>query len=148
MLTCIAWMLYKITYCRRHGLYVHRYMWPGIRSTVINMEKTLRILTCEETSDLVAQLYNSEFNGKNNGRFRIARQELALLSGRENIEQSSVDQIVVWLSEKHGLLMIDMYDEFPVIKYSILRRYRKATRRVLEDILGVSYETDSGDEDE
>ena len=106
------------------------------------------MLSFEEIADLLSQLYESDFNGKNNGRFRIARPELAMLSGREYIERSSVKQIITWLAEKHGLLMIDMNDEFPIIKYSILRRYRKATSRVLEDVLGVSSEIESSDEDE
>lgn len=106
------------------------------------------MLSFEEISDLLAQLYECEFNGKPNGRFRITRPVLAKLSGREYIEQASIREVGRWLSEKHGLLMIDMHDEFPIIKCSILRRYRKATSRVLEEVLGVSSEFDSTDEEE
>jgi len=108
----------------------------------------LKILSYEETTDLLAQLYGCEFSGKKNGRFRIARTTLANLAGRQNLEQPSVDQIRLWLSEKHGLLLIDMYDEFAIIKSSILRRYRKATNKALKDVLGISFESDVNDDDE
>jgi hypothetical protein len=104
--------------------------------------------TFEETADLLAQLYESDFNGKRKGRFRIARTTLAVLAGRQNIEQPSVEQIKLWLSEKHGYLLVDMHDELAILKSSILRRYRKATDRVIEDILGISFDSDSIDEDE
>ncbi|KAF0221110.1 MAG: hypothetical protein FD174_608 [Geobacteraceae bacterium] len=106
------------------------------------------MLTCEETSDLLAQLHGSDFNGKPNGRFRIGRKMLALLAGRQNIEQPTVDQIKLWLAEKHNLLIIDMHDELAIIKCSLPRRYRKATYKVLEDVLGISYESDANDDDE
>jgi len=104
------------------------------------------MLSCDEISDLLAKLYDGEFNGKKKGRFRIARTTLAMLAGRQNIEQPSVDQLILWLSEKHGLLMIDLHDEFAILKCSLLRRYRKATNKVLEDVLGISYDSDTNDE--
>ena len=102
----------------------------------------------EETSDQIAKLYESDFNGKKKGRFRIARTTLAILAGRRNIEQTSVNQIQLFLSEKHDLQMIDMYDEFAIIKSSILRRYRKATNNVVEDLLGIFHGIDEIEDDE
>ncbi len=108
----------------------------------------VKMKTFEETADLLAQLYDRDFNGKRKGRFRIARTTFAMLAGRQNIEQLSVDQVRLWLSEKHGLMLIDMYDEIAIIKSSIFRRYRKATNGVLKDVLGISIESDEIDEDE
>ena len=102
----------------------------------------------EETADLLAKLYNSEFNGKKKGRFRIARSSLAITSDRKNIEQLSLDQIRIWLSEKHGLFFIDLHDEFVLIDSRIFRRYRKATDRILKDVLGITFESDEIDDDE
>jgi len=106
------------------------------------------ILSYEKVADLLALLYKSEFNGKANGRFRIARAELAKLSGKKYIKQPSVDNISIWLAEKHGLLLIDLNDEFPIIKESIMRRYRKANNNVLREVLDISEETDSVDEED
>ena len=44
--------------------------------------------------------------------------------------------------------MIDMYDEFAIIKSSILRRYRKATNNVVEDLLGIFHGIDEIEDDE
>jgi hypothetical protein len=104
--------------------------------------------TCEETADQLAQLYDGEFNGKKRGRFRIARSSLAMLSNRQYIEQTTVEQIKLLLSEKHGLLMIDLHDEFSFINSNILRRYRKATTKVLEDVLGFSCDSEVIDDEE
>lgn len=108
----------------------------------------MEILSYEKAADLLALLYKSEFNGKNNGRFRIARTELAKLSGRKYIKQPSVDGISVWLAEKHELLLIDLKDEFPVIKESIVRRYRKANSNVLREVLDISDEPESADDED
>lgn len=94
--------------------------------------------TYEYTTDLLAKLYQADFNGKKIGRFRIARTTLAMLAGRHNIEQPTIDQIKLLLSEKHDLVLIDLHDEFAILKCSIPRRYRKATNRVVEDILGIT----------
>lgn len=101
-----------------------------------------------ESVDLVARLYESEFSGKPRGRLRITRATLAMATGRKNIEQFTVDQISMELSERHDLLLIDLHSEFAVLKASILRRYRKATDRVVKDILGIDGEDDTADDDE
>jgi len=106
------------------------------------------LLSHEETADRLAELYSADFNGKKMGRFRLDRKTLAVLGGRQNIEQLSVTQISLWLAEKHDLLLIDLHDEFAILKCGLLRRYRKATVRVLEDILGISYESSASDEDD
>ena len=94
--------------------------------------------TFEEAADLIGKLYDSEFNGKPHGRFRLANSELALLAGRANIEQSTIDGIKTVLFEKHGLLLIDLRDEVAILKGRILRRYRKASNRIIADVLGIS----------
>ncbi len=106
------------------------------------------MLSHEETADRLNKLYNAEFSGKEKGRFRLDRKTLANLGGKQNIEQPSVDQITLWLSEKHDLLLIDLHDEFAILKCGLLRRYRKATNRAIEEILGISYDSDSTEEDE
>jgi hypothetical protein len=86
----------------------------------------------EETGDLLAELYRRDFSGKKSGRFRIGRASLALLSGRKTLRQVTIEGIRDSLAEKHGLLLIDLSDEFPVIKEAIMRRYRKATDNVVQ----------------
>jgi hypothetical protein len=108
----------------------------------------IKILPPDDVAELLARIYKCDFNGKPNGRFRVARIDLANLSGRHYIEQATVDQIKFWLSERHGLLLVDLHDEFSIIKTSILRKYRKATSRVIEDNLGISTEADTVDEDD
>lgn len=104
--------------------------------------------TLETVADHINKLYNSEFNGKPNGRFRIANSELATLSGRQNISQDSVAVIQKILYEKYDLLLIDLREEVAIIKSGILRRYRKASEKVIEDLLGISpYSADLDDDD-
>lgn len=102
----------------------------------------------EETAKLLAKLYDGDFSGKTKGRYRLDRKTLAILAGRQNIERPSVEQIALWLSEQHGLLLIDLHDEFAIIKCSIFRRYRKATNNVVEKALGITCEADEVDDDE
>lgn len=108
----------------------------------------MNTLSVEKISDLLDRLYKSTFNSKPNGRFRIARHDLAALSGRQNIEQHTINQLKTALSEKHGLFLIDLYDEFAIIKTSIFRRYRKATRNVFEEVLNISFDSDETDDDD
>jgi hypothetical protein len=102
----------------------------------------------EETSDHLARLYDCDFNGKTKGRYRLDRNTLAILSGRQNIEQPSIEHLALWLSEKHDLLLIDLHDEFALIKCSIFRRYRKATSNVIEKVLGITCEVYENEDDE
>ena len=106
------------------------------------------MLSTEQASDFLAKLYRSPFNGKPSGRYRIARGDLAKLIKRENIEQLTINEIGLWLSEKHGLHLIDMYDEFAIIKFSIFRRYRKASVGVFENVLDLSFDFDESYDDE
>jgi hypothetical protein len=108
----------------------------------------MKCVSIGESVDLVARLYDTEFSGKPRGRLRIARATLAMATGRKNIEQFTVGQISLELSERHDLLFIDLHDEFAVLKTSILRRYRKATDRVVKEILGIDGDDDTADDDE
>jgi len=112
----------------------------------LGLEAKMR--TLDAAADFVNKLYHAEFSGKPHGRFRIANTELALLAGRKNIDHSSVVGIQTILFEKYDLLLIDLRDEVAVLKSSILRRYRKASEKVLADVLGVADEFCDTDEDD
>lgn len=101
-------------------------------------------LTFEEIADLLARLYGEEFGGKANGRFKITRNDLAVISGRSQIKQGAIDQISEYLSDEHGLQMIDLGDEFPIIKISILRKYRGVPSRLINEYAP----TPSGEEED
>lgn len=102
----------------------------------------------EETADFICKLYSAEFSGKPHGRFRIANSELALLAGRQNIDHASVSEIRTILYEKHGLLLIDLRDEVAILKCRLLRRYRKASAKVIMDVLGIVDESSEIDDDD
>ncbi len=102
----------------------------------------------EEAADFINTLYNVEFSGKPHGRFRIANSELALLAGRQNIDHSSVIGIKTILFEKHGLLLIDLRDEVAILKCRLLRRYRKASAKVITDVLGIVDESSETEDDD
>lgn len=90
-------------------------------------------LESNEVADLLARLYREEFGGKANGRFKIARNDLAEISGRSYIKQTVIDQISDVLADKYDLLMIDLGDEFPIIKISIVRKYRGVPSRLVKE---------------
>lgn len=102
----------------------------------------------EEAADFINTLYYAEFNGKPHGRFRIANSELALLAGRQNIDHSSVEVIKTVLFEKHGMILIDLRDEVSILKCRVLRRYRKASAKVITDVLGIVDAVDDAEEDD
>ena len=102
----------------------------------------------KEAADFINTLYSAEFSGKPHGRFRIANSELALLAGRQNISHSTVNDIRTILYEKHGLLLIDLRDEVAILKCRLLRRYRKASAKVITDVLGIIAESNETEDDE
>ena len=102
----------------------------------------------EETADSINTLYSADFSGKPHGRFRIANTELALLAGRQNVDNSSVAEIKTILFEKHGLLLIDLRDEVAILKCRLLRRYRKASAKVITDLLGIVDESGVTEEED
>ncbi|MDD2542040.1 MAG: hypothetical protein PHH28_13480 [Desulfuromonadaceae bacterium] len=102
----------------------------------------------EIAADALVKLYEAEFGSKPNGRYRVDRPTLATVYGRKNIEQRSIDQIALWLSEKYDFMLIDLHDEFAIIKQSIFRRYRKATNRFVEDYLGIQADDEDCNDEE
>jgi hypothetical protein len=88
--------------------------------------------TFEEVADLLVELYEEDFGGKSKGRYKISRNDLAAISGRAQIKQGAVDQISELLADEHGLLMIDLGNEFPITKISILRNYRSVTAKLIK----------------
>lgn len=102
-------------------------------------------LSFEEVAALLAKLYEEEFGGKAKGRFKISRKELAEIAGRAQLKQGAIDQICENLADDHGLLMIDLGDEFPVTKISILRKYRAVPSRLIAEYAAIP--ADDEDED-
>ena len=86
-----------------------------------------------EAAEVLAELYDMGFCGKEKGRYKITRADLAEISGRSVIKQSIIDEIADDLAEEHGLIMIDLGVEFPIVKKSVLQSYRSVTSKVVQE---------------
>jgi hypothetical protein len=103
----------------------------------------------EEVADLLAKLHRSAFGGKDKGRFRIARPEIALLSKKQYVKEVSITEIGTILQEKHGLFMIDLLNnEYAIVRISLMQRCRKATEPIIIKTLGFEQANSEEDDEE
>jgi len=98
---------------------------------------------------LWGDLYEQPFRGKDRGRFAITRNQLRNALDVEKLHASTVER----LQERalaRGLVIIDLDDLFPCIETKIVRKYRRPTKAILEEIFGAGDDNndDASDEEE
>lgn len=86
--------------------------------------------TPEQVADALKQIYDTQFGGKDRGRFQISRQGLRELSERKRLEDSTKDAIVGAAYDR-DLVVTDMGDDFSVIEVDVMRNYRKVPQRLI-----------------
>jgi hypothetical protein len=88
--------------------------------------------TPEQVAKAIKKIYESDFGGKDRGRFQMSRQQLRELSGRGRLEDSTLDEIVNQAYEL-GFVVTDLGDDFSVVEVNVMRSYRKVPTRVIEE---------------
>ena len=86
--------------------------------------------TPDEIAEILSQIYEEGFGGKERGRYRISRSNLRTLSGRKRLEDSIIDSVIDSTYEK-GLVVTDLGDEFSVIHEGVMHNYRRVSRKLV-----------------
>jgi hypothetical protein len=83
-----------------------------------------------EVAKILATIYESEFGGKDRGRFQISREGLREISGKRRLEE---DFIATTVNEAYelGFVVTDLGDDFSVIEESVMRNYRRVPKQII-----------------
>jgi hypothetical protein len=99
----------------------------------IEMKKT-RAKTPVEVAEIVKQIYEQEFGGKDRGRFQISRAGLREISGRKGRLEESIIKATIDEAYELGLVVTEMGDDFSVIEASVMHNYRKVPKQVISNL--------------
>jgi len=88
----------------------------------------------QEVAEQLSSIYESEFGGKDRGRFKISRSNLRRLAGRKRLEDTTVNKIADAALEL-GYIVIDLGDYFSVIEEAVMLNYRPVPKSVLSPFL-------------
>ncbi len=94
----------------------------------------------------LAEIYESEFGGKDRGRYKISRSNLRRLAGRKRLEDTTVKRIADAALEI-GYIVIDLGDYFSVVEEAVLLNYRPVPKSVLSPFLQERAVSASNDDD-
>ena len=100
----------------------------------------------QEVAKQLFSIYESEFGGKDRGRFKISRSNLRRLAGRKRLEDTTVNRIADAALEL-GYIVIDLGDYFSVVEEAVMLNYRPVPKSVLLPFLQESV-TSAPDEDD
>lgn len=100
----------------------------------------------EEVAGFLSEIYESEFGGKERGRFKISRPSLRRLAGRKRLEDTTISKIADAALEL-GYIVTDLGDYFSVVEEAVMLNYRPVPKSVLSRFLKES-STSSASEDE
>jgi hypothetical protein len=81
---------------------------------------------------LYVEIYESEFCGKNRGRFLIAREDIKKLLDVKRLHQSTIEKLVDSCLEL-GLVVIDMDDSFAFAETTFVQKWRKVPARLIDE---------------
>jgi signal recognition particle subunit SEC65 len=88
----------------------------------------------QEVAEQLSSIYESEFGGKDRGRFKISRSNLRRLAGRKRLEDTTVNKIADAALEL-GYIVIDLGDYFSVVEEAVMLNYRPVPKSVLSPFL-------------
>ena len=99
-----------------------------------------------EVAKQLSKIYESEFGGKDRGRYKISRSNLRRLAGRKRLEDATVSRIADAALEL-GYIVIDLGDYFSVVEEAVMLNYRPVPKSVLLPFLNDGAASASDDED-
>jgi hypothetical protein len=83
-----------------------------------------------EVAKILAKIYETEFGGKERGRFQISREGLRQISGKKRLEDTIITATINEAYER-GFVVTDMGEDFSVIEESVMRNYRKVPKQII-----------------
>lgn len=92
----------------------------------MNTERTLKVIA------VLKEIYEAEFGGKDQGRFKIARDHMLSLMGVSRLYDSD-SQHLVDEAFKQGVVLINADSYFHVILLPEITNWRPAPKRVVSD---------------
>ena len=109
-------------------------------------------MTTEERIENVAQtfyfeIYESEFCGKNRGRFLVSREDVKKLLNVQRLHQSTIEKLVDSCLEL-GLVVIDMDGSFAFAETKFVQKWRKVPARLVDEHANRLAQQDESDNDD
>ncbi len=101
-------------------------------------ESSGRQSACAVATALV-WMYEMEFGGKQNGRFRISRKFFHEIAGRRKVSDAFVTDVAEEVFEA-GFILIDLGTYVAVISQTLTKNYRHVTKNAVAEVLGVPVE--------
>ncbi|MBL6991354.1 MAG: hypothetical protein ISR65_16340 [Bacteriovoracaceae bacterium] len=80
------------------------------------------------------KIYEMEFGGKPNGRFKISYQRMQQITGKTIIDQVFLNQLLD-CSFSSGLTVINLGHEFAIIETGVLTGYRNVPQGVIDKVV-------------
>lgn len=91
--------------------------------------------TIEQMTNIVIEIYGSEFRGKKKGRFALTKEQIKEISGRSTLQDTIIDQLIDELYDQgYSMTYVDI-DLYSIIKRSILCKFRKPTKAALAEAI-------------
>jgi hypothetical protein len=93
------------------------------------------------TKKLWREVYEHPFRGKKRGRFAITRDQMRLALGVKKLHGSTIQRVQDEALDL-GLIIVDLDDLFPCIEIKVVRKYRRPSKAVFEEIFEISIDED------
>lgn len=99
--------------------------------------------TAEKMAEIIEEIYEEKFGGKNRGRFQISRSQFRQLGGRKNLRDAFIDEVAEECLEL-GYILIPTGDIIAIIEESVVLNYRNVPKSILNSYID---EEDAEDDD-
>jgi hypothetical protein len=98
--------------------------------------------TAEKMAEIIKEIYEEKFGGKNRGRFKVSRSHFRRLGGRKNLRDAFIDEVAEECLEL-GYILIPTGDTIAIIEEKVVLNYRNVPKSILNSYIG---EDDEGDD--
>ena len=103
--------------------------------------------SAEDVAKFLAEIYGSEFGGKEHGRYKISRSNLRRLSGRKRLEATTVSRIIDEALDL-GYIVVEVGDYFCVVEEGVMLNFRPVPKSVLSRFIKGEPGTRASDEED
>ncbi len=97
--------------------------------------------TAEKMAEIIGEIYEEKFGGKNRGRFQISRSQFRRLGGRKNLRDAFIDEVAEQCLEL-GYILITIGDTIAIIEENIVLNYRNVPKSILKSYIEEEDEDD------
>lgn len=82
-----------------------------------------------EMVEVLRDIYEETFGGKERGRYRLTHSQFRKLSGRKRLEEGVTNRIINAALEA-GFIIIDLGDYFCIVEESVMLNYRPVPKSI------------------